>query len=71
MISTLASLTSAKPMTPLTGLLLGNFSAVWDFLQRCYSSSKTCMTNLCVRCKQTRADKVAGSSFPQVLSKAM
>ena len=39
MISTLASLTSAKPMTPLTGLLLGNFSPVWDFLQRCYSSS--------------------------------
>ena len=28
MISTFASLTSAKPMTPLTGLLLGNFSAV-------------------------------------------
>ena len=49
-----------------SSLGFGTFSAVWDFLQRCYSSSKTCMTTLCVRCKQTRADKAVVPDFHRV-----
>jgi hypothetical protein len=45
--------------------------AAWDFLQRCYGSSRTYMTTPYVQCKQTKKGRAAGSRSPQASSKVM
>jgi len=65
----LASLTLAKLLTLLTGLLPGSISHAWgSLLQDLY---RTYMTILHVPCKQTGTDKAAGFRYPQASSKVM
>ena len=73
MNSTLASLTSAKPMILLSidrPLAWELFSSL-GFPPKMLQLIKDLMTTLCVQCKQTRADRAAGSRFTQALSKVM